>query len=190
MFPIFSLTLMVNHACNLRCMYCYTGAKFRRPMTKQIAMTAINRAVRSTTYGDQLELGFFGGEPLLEAASILEWIEQAREECAAQQVTLQINLTTNGTLIDSASRRVMSQPELHLSLSHDGLPEVHDRHRRSAEGRGSSDAVLATMDRLLIEDRHFKVVMVVRPDSVRSLADGIEFLRTRGVRQVTPSLDL
>ncbi len=190
MFPTFSLTLMVNHACNLRCTYCYTGAKFRRPMTREIATAALSRAARSTASGGQLELGFFGGEPLLEAVSILEWVEQAREECVARQVTLQLNLTTNGTIVDAAAWRVMTLPELHLSLSHDGLPEVHDQHRRSAEGHGSSDAVLATMDRLLLENRDFNVVMVVRPDSVRSLADGVEFLGTRGVRQVTPSLDL
>lgn len=190
MFPIFSLTLMVNHACNLRCTYCYTGAKFRRPMTDKVATAAISRAVRSTAPGGQMELGFFGGEPLLEAAMILEWVQHAREECATQRVELRLNLTTNGTIADSAAWRVMTLPELHLSLSHDGLPEVHDRHRRSADGHGSSDAVLATMDRLLAEGRDFNVVMVVRPDNLRTLVDGIEFLRARGIRQVTPSLDL
>ncbi|MFM9965712.1 MAG: radical SAM protein [Planctomycetaceae bacterium] len=226
MFPTFSLTLMVNHACNLRCTYCYTGAKFRRPMTTEIATAAIRRAVQSTAPGGQLELGFFGGEPLLEAASILEWVEQAREQCAAQRsarsapihggersacsdpihgvehctrphewghyerVDLRLNLTTNGTIVDSAAWRVMSLSELHLSISHDGLPHVHDRHRHSAEGHGSSAAVLATLDRLLSEGRDLNVVMVVRPDNLRTLVEGIEFLRARGVRQITPSLDL
>ncbi len=190
MFPTFSLTLMVNHACNLRCSYCYTGAKFRRPMTAQTATTAINRAVRSTNPGGQLELGFFGGEPLLEAVSILDWIERARQECATQRVDLRLNLTSNGTIVDSAAWRVMRLPELHLSLSHDGLPEVHDRHRITADERGSSNTVLATIDRLIAEGRDLNVVMVVRPDSLATFVDGIEFLRERGVRQVTPSLDL
>lgn len=190
MFPTFSLTLMVNHACNLRCRYCYTGAKFRRPMSHDIATAAIHRAVRSTVSGGQLELGFFGGEPLLEAEAIHSWIELTRTACVDRRVELRLNLTTNGTIDDHAAWRVMLSPELGLSLSHDGLPEVHDRHRRSAEGHGSSDAVLATMDRLLEAGRDFNVVMVVRPDNLLSLAKGIEFLQTRGVRQVTPSLDL
>ena len=190
MFPMFSLTLMVNHACNLRCSYCYTGAKFRLPMTANIAAAAIHRAVRSTIPGGQLELSFFGGEPLLEAASILDWVAHARQECVDQRIELRLSLTTNGTMIDSAAWRVMSLPELHLSLSHDGLPHVHDRHRQSAEGHGSSNAVLTTLDRLLVAGRDVNVVMVVRPDNLRELVEGIEFLHARGVRQITPSLDL
>jgi uncharacterized protein len=187
-FPDFSLTLMVTHACNLRCAYCYTGAKFRRLMTSEIAIAAIDRAVRSTSR--QLEIGFFGGEPLLEAAAMLDWIEHARRAMAARGIQTVLHLTTNGTLVDAAAWQLMSMSDLHLSVSHDGLPDVHDRYRRSADGHGSSASVLNTMDRLQQQGRDFNVVMVVRPDTVSSLPEGIEFLSQRGVRQMTPSLDL
>jgi sulfatase maturation enzyme AslB (radical SAM superfamily) len=58
----FGLVLMVNHACNLRCDYCYTGAKFSRRMSRSIAEKAIDRALDSLETGGTLELGFFGGE--------------------------------------------------------------------------------------------------------------------------------
>ena len=64
----FHLVLMTTHACNLRCDYCYTGRKFRRAMPLEIGLAAIRRAARSLCPGGTLELGFFGGEPLLEAA--------------------------------------------------------------------------------------------------------------------------
>ena len=188
MFPVFSLTLMVNHACNLRCGYCYTGAKIHRPMTADIAIAAIDRAARSTA--KQLELGFFGGEPLLEANSVRDWIEYTRRISAQRGIQPVFHMTTNGTQVDPIAWHVMSMPDLQLSLSHDGLPEIHDRRRRSADGHGSSTKVLQTMDRLQQLGRDFNVVMVVGPETVSSLPEGIEFLSQRGVRQITPSLDL
>jgi sulfatase maturation enzyme AslB (radical SAM superfamily) len=58
---------MVNHACNLRCTYGYTGAKVQRPMPEAIGTMAIDRALGSLAPGGTLQLGFFGGEPLVEA---------------------------------------------------------------------------------------------------------------------------
>ena len=66
----FHLVLMVNHACNLRCTYCYTGTKFSRKMPEAVGRKCIDRALRSIRPGGVLELGFFGGEPLIEAALI------------------------------------------------------------------------------------------------------------------------
>lgn len=157
-------------------------------MTAEIAVAAIDRAVRSTS--NQLELGFFGGEPLLEAVALVDWIEHAIRATDKRGLQTVFHLTTNGTVVDPVAWQVMSRPDLQLSLSHDGLPEIHDRHRRSAEGHGSSAAVLNTMDRLQHHGRDFNVVMVVRPDTVSSLPEAIEFLLQRGVRQITPSLDL
>src|SRR5690349_3802557 len=74
----FGLTLMVNHACNLRCNYCYTGAKFSAPMKAEIGTAAIERALRSLRPGGRLDLSFFGGEPLLESARILGWMAHAQ----------------------------------------------------------------------------------------------------------------
>src|SRR5882762_7433440 len=103
MFPVFSLTLMVNHACNLRCTYCYTGAKFRRPMSDDVAVAAISRAVTSTLASGRLDVGLFGGEPLFEASAILNWSQTTRDQCSSRQVELHLNLTTNGTIADDAA---------------------------------------------------------------------------------------
>ena len=63
MYDGFGLVLMVTHACNLRCSYCYTGDKFNRKMPPLVGQRAISRALASTRAGGTLELGFFGGEP-------------------------------------------------------------------------------------------------------------------------------
>ena len=91
----FGLTLMVNHACNLRCTYCYTGGKFNAPMPARIALAAIDRALASLATSGRLELSFFGGEPLIESARILEWMDYARSRAEA-----------DGKRVDSTSLRM------------------------------------------------------------------------------------
>jgi uncharacterized protein len=149
---IFALTLMVNHACNLRCSYCYTGAKVQRPMPLEIALRAVDRALAAVSDGGKLSLGFFGGEPLIEAATILRVISYATDAARARRIHVELALTTNGTITTEDAWAVMRHPNLSLSVSCDGLPEVHDRHRKDRRGEGSASAVLATLKTLIAED--------------------------------------
>jgi uncharacterized protein len=190
MYPQFGLTLMLTHACNLRCTYCYTGAKFHRAMPLAIATAAIDRALNSLLRGGRLELGFFGGEPLLEAGLIETLINYARARAGRRGLRVSFAMTTNGTVTTPAAWRVMMTPDLDLSVSCDGAPAAHDLHRRTAGGRGTSDEVLATMDELVRVFREFRVVIVVRPDTVHLLPESIAFLAERGVTNIEPSLDL
>ena len=190
MYDRFGLVLMVTHDCNLRCSYCYMGAKSCRTMAGPIGEAAVDRAVRSIHPEGTLELFFFGGEPLLEAKLIGELIEHARRATQRANVSLQLSITTNGTLDTPEAWRLMSLPGLQLGVSHDGLPQVHDRHRRTRGGCGSSTRVLRTIRRLLDSGRHVEVVTVVRPDTVALLPEGIAWLRDQGVRRVLPALDL
>ena len=83
MYAQFGLVLMVTHACNLRCTYCYTREKFNKTMPEATGRRAIERAVASMSPGGKLELSFFGGEPLLEAELIGRLIDFARQCCQA-----------------------------------------------------------------------------------------------------------
>ena len=80
MYSRFGLVLMVNHACNLRCSYCYTGLKFSRQMPVDVAQRAILRGLNSLLPKGELELGFFGGESLLEAVLISNLMQYAHAE--------------------------------------------------------------------------------------------------------------
>lgn len=181
---------MVTHACDLQCDYCYVGKKSNSGMSVEIGLIAIKRAVNSIEPGGCLELGFFGGEPLLLAERICALIDYASKLCRSSDIELKLQMTTNGTVAAGAAWKVLTMPEMQIHISHDGLPEVHDRHRHTSRGQGSSEQVLATIGRLLAVRKDIGVVMVVRPDSVESLSDGIRFLRSRGVRHFLPSLDL
>ena len=128
-YDCFHLVLMVTHACNLRCDYCYMGRKSPRRCCPAIGRSAIARAVCSIRPSGVLELGFFGGEPLLEAELITGLLSHARHAAESAGVVLRPTLTTNGTIATAAAWDVMTDDGLDLCISHDGLPEVHDRHR-------------------------------------------------------------
>ncbi len=184
------LTLMVNHACNLRCTYCYTGAKFNSAMPSEIAVASINRGFASLDRGGQLNLSFFGGEPLLESVRILDWMAHSREQAKAGGKRVGFNLTTNGTITNRDAWHVMMDNELDLTVSFDGNPEIHDRNRRDVLGHGTSAAVEHTVRQLLESGRKVRVNMVVRPGTLEQLPDGLIYLHKLGVRSVDLSLDL
>jgi len=120
MYQRFGLTLVVTHDCNLACGYCYAGRKFNRKMADEIADAALRRAVASLNSGGTLELGFFGGEPLLEAALVERVLGLAEELAHRSGLDLSACLTTNGTVRDATAWRVMRHPRMNLALSFDG----------------------------------------------------------------------
>ena len=95
MFPRFGLVLMLNHACNLACSYCYTGLKFNRPMPTAVLEKSIRRACQSIADGGVLELGFFGGEPFIEAELIQHATAFAGRETRRLGLGLSLNRSSN-----------------------------------------------------------------------------------------------
>ena len=189
-YPLFGLTLVVNHACNLRCTYCYTGSKFSAPMSRPVGDRAIRRAFASLADGGHLDLAFSGGEPLLEAESILHWMDSARRAAQASGKTVRFHLVTNGTVTTPPARQVMRAPDLALSVSCDGTREVHDLHRRNRYGARTAATVELLLADLVREHRDFAVVAVVRPDTLGQVPAGLAHLRALGVPRFTLSLDL
>jgi uncharacterized protein len=181
---------MVNHACNLRCSYCYTGAKFSSPMPRQTGEIVILRALQSLFPDGSLNLGFFGGEPLLEAQRILDWMEYARNQACNSEKHVSFTLTTNGTISNPHAWQVMMADNLELAVSFDGTPQMHDRHRHDSQGKGSAALVEATIRKLVNAGREFRVITVVRPDNLEEIPAAMEYLHALGVHAVNLSLDL
>ena len=196
MYEAFELVLMLNHACNLRCTYCYTGSKYWRSMPARVAFRSVDRAIATLQARGTLQLGFFGGEPLLEAELLLRIADYARCRVRESEVKLEMSVTTNGTLIEGNAWRALTLPEMQVTFSHDGLPIVHNTYRRSAQrtraGRvtGNATQVIESIQLLSATGKDVSVSMVVRPDTVGRLPEGINWLRDHGVQHVDPTLDL
>lgn len=167
------LTLFVDHQCNLRCTYCYGGAKVSRPMSlatmrKAVALAVAERPAR-------LDVSFFGGEPLLRPAFLreaIEHVERTLDAMAPPRPRLLFVVNTNATRVDDAIVETLSPPRpVSVFASLDGPRDVHDLHRVAASGVGSFDDALAGIARLQAARVPVHLVAVIRPEAARRLGD-------------------
>ena len=164
------LTLFVDHQCNLRCTYCYNGEKFSRRMSREVLAEAARLALGKAR--DVLHVSFFGGEPLLHPDFIEEAVHLFEREAprVAPGLALRFIMNTNGTLLDERAIRIMSAPRQFLvNVSLDGAPEVHDKVRLTAGGKGTYDAVERGLRTLRAAGIPYQLLSVVGPWGARSL---------------------
>lgn len=185
------LCLVVDHACNMRCRYCYTGEKRPAAMSYDVMRSAVDWALRQST--GWLSITLFGGEPLLYP-NILQTAERAVVEgLAAHDVSTKLRwlLDTNATLLTDASLGwLASHKPSQAFVSLDGTHEAHDRHRVDAQGQGTHRRVVEGIRRLQEHGIPFASVAVVNPDTAHLLAQSLEFLLTFGAEQVQFQVNL
>lgn len=186
------LTLFVDHSCNLRCSYCYTGEKRPAPMPWSVAQRAIDFGLQR---GDgKFELGFFGGEPLLQFGLVKQCVEYCQgriRELGAQGPALGVTLNTNGLLLtDEVLDWLASVPSSGVALSLDGTAASHDLHRKDLRGQGSHRAVRAAAQKLVDRRIPVAIVCVVRPDTAALLGPSLAELLELGAESVTLAPDL
>ncbi len=137
---ICSLALDVSGQCNQRCTYCAESATLpkRKPMTEDVLDRALNYFYDHLAPGATPAIRFGSGEPLL-APHILEQAAVRSKKLSEKYsyAPPQYFLTTNGTLLDKKNLRLLSSSEWHVKVSLDGPPDVHDRCRLDACGRGT-----------------------------------------------------
>lgn len=178
------LTLVVNHLCNLRCTYCYTGAKVNRPMSEAVMRRAVDFAVERTSER-WLLLAFFGGEPLLEPALMRSALAYARDRCIEKGLALHTAITTNGTLLDDERLELLRRHGFKVKLSLDGSAEAHDANRRFAGGQSSWADGARALERLLAAGVPTTVGAVLDPANAHLLGDSLDALVGLGARHVT-----
>jgi len=136
-----AICLHVAHDCNLRCTYCFAGTGAfggsRTLMNFETGKKGIDFVLESSGHRSHCEVDFFGGEPLLNFKVVKDLVEYGRKAAAEQNKTIKFTLTTNAVLLDEKVQAYFEQEEISVVLSLDGRPEVHDRMRPYADGRGS-----------------------------------------------------
>ncbi|MDP4127358.1 MAG: thioether cross-link-forming SCIFF peptide maturase [Bacillota bacterium] len=136
-----AICLHVAHDCNLRCAYCFAGTGAfggcRTLMSFETGRRGIDFVLESSGHRDHCEVDFFGGEPLLNFGVVKDLVAYGRKAAAAKGKTIKFTMTTNGVLLTDKIQEFLEQEEISVVLSLDGRPEVHDRMRPHADGRGS-----------------------------------------------------
>ena len=154
-----ALCMHVAHTCNLNCSYCfasqgkYHGA--RAIMSFEVGKQALDFLVANSASRRNLEVDFFGGEPLLNMQVVKDLVAYARSIEKEADKNFRFTLTTNGMLIDDDVIEFANKECANVVLSLDGRKEIHDRFRVDYAGRGSWEQIVPKFQKL-VEARESK----------------------------------
>lgn len=151
--PIKAMCLHVSHDCNLRCGYCFaqTGdfGGDRMLMSKQTGMRAMDYLIEHSGDRVNLEVDFFGGEPLMAWDTVVETVKYARSIEKQHNKNFRFTITTNGILLDDEKTEFINREMSNCVLSLDGRKEVNDRIRPCINGKGSYDVIVPKFQKLV-----------------------------------------
>ena len=141
-----ALCLHIAHDCNLACRYCFAGEGEyhgqRALMSVEVGKKALDFLVKNSGNRVNLEVDFFGGEPLLNWQTVKELVEYGRSLEGPNNKKFRFTLTTNGVLLDDEILEFANREMANIVLSIDGRKEVHDRMRPFRGGQGSYDMIV------------------------------------------------
>ncbi len=148
-----ALCLHVAHTCNLNCSYCFASqGKYhgeRALMTLEVGKQAIDFLIANSGSHTNLEVDFFGGEPLMNWDVCKDIVAYARSREPVCKKNFRFTLTTNGVLLDEDVIEFANKEMHNVVLSLDGRKEVHDRLRKYYNGEGSYDSIVPKFQRLV-----------------------------------------
>lgn len=151
--PIKAMCLHISHDCNLRCKYCFASTgdfgKGRKLMPFEVGKAAIDFLLEKSVGRDNLEVDFFGGEPLMNFDVVKQIVEYARSKEEEYHKNFRFTITTNGMLLDDDTIDYINKEMYNVVLSIDGRKEVNDRMRVRVDGSGCYDRILPKFKKLV-----------------------------------------
>ena len=148
-----ALCLHVAHSCNLNCSYCFASqGKYhgeRALMSYEVGKRALDFLIENSGTRRNLEVDFFGGEPLLNFQLVKDLVAYARSVEKKAGKNFRFTLTTNGVLIDDDVIDFCNREMSNVVLSLDGRKEVHDRFRVDYAGNGSFDNIVPKFQKFI-----------------------------------------
>ena len=151
--PVKAMCLNIAHDCNLRCKYCFASTgdfgKGRKLMSFETGKHAIDFLLENSGDRPNLELDFFGGEPLMNFDVVKQIVKYARSREAEFGKKFRFTITTNGLLLDDDKIDFINKEMSNVVLSIDGRKEVNDYFRVRVDGTGCYDKILPMFKKLV-----------------------------------------
>ncbi len=148
-----ALCMHIAHTCNLNCSYCFASqGKYhgeRAIMSFDVGKRALDFLIENSGTRKNLEVDFFGGEPLMNFDVVKQLVEYARSIEKQHGKNFRFTLTTNGMLIDDDVIEFANKEMSNVVLSLDGRKEVHDRYRVDYAGNGSWEKIVPKFQKLV-----------------------------------------
>jgi uncharacterized protein len=177
-----SITLFLTTACNLRCTYCYASAGDMP--AKSMALTTAKRGIDFVIANalkrneSRIEIAYHGGgEPTANWGVMTASLAYAKQEAKDHHLAVSAAAATNGVLRDEQIDWIIANLES-VSVSYDGLPETHDKHRLTVLGSGSSGRVIHTIKRFDDVQYAYGIRVTVTRDQISLLPKSIEYICT------------
>lgn len=186
---ILALCLHASHRCNLNCEYCYADAGTfgdkNTLMSEDVMLRAIDFAFKHSGRMRVLDIGFFGGEPLLNFRFIKKGVAYAKKLGDQYSKKVMFSMTSNATLFTKEVMEFVSREGFSLILSCDGPAKTHDRMRKTGSGKGTHSTVLGN---ILTYMRKYSDAFTVRGTFTRAtpnFTDQVLFLNEHGFRNIS-----
>ncbi|MBQ7117652.1 MAG: thioether cross-link-forming SCIFF peptide maturase [Clostridia bacterium] len=148
-----ALCIHIAHTCNLNCSYCFASqGKYhgdRAMMSFEVGKQAFDFLIANSGTRKNLEVDFFGGEPLMNFDVVKELVAYARSIEKQHGKNFRFTLTTNGVLIDDDVIDFANREMSNVVLSLDGRKQVHDRFRVDYNGKGSWEKIVPKFQKLV-----------------------------------------
>lgn len=141
-----ALCLHICHDCNMRCDYCFAGCgtyhSAKAYMSAETGKRAIDFLIKNSGIKKNLEVDFFGGEPLMNMKAVKEIVAYAKERGKQEGKEFSFTMTTNGVLLNKENIDYLNAEMDNVVLSIDGRPETHNAVRHAVSGKDMYDHIM------------------------------------------------
>ncbi len=185
-----ALCLHIAHDCNLKCEYCFASqGDFkgeRSLMSLEVGKKAVDFVIEASNQRKNIEIDFFGGEPLMNFDVVKNIVDYARQREKETGKHFNFTMTTNGVLLDREKRDYLNANMNNIVLSLDGRKEVNDRVRKTLNDKGSYETIADNIFNM-VEERGDKEYYVrgtytkYNPD----FSKDVLFLAQQGVKEIS-----
>lgn len=188
--PVKAMCLLISQDCNLRCEYCFASTgdynMGRKLMDFETGKKAIDFLLEKSANRENLELDFFGGEPLMNFDVVKQVVEYARSKEAEYNKKFRFTITTNGMLLDDDKIDYINREMSNVVLSIDGRKEVNDRVRKRVDGTGCYDKIMKNFENLVAKrgDKEYYVRGTYTKYNL-DFADDVFHLYEKGFDQIS-----
>lgn len=141
-----ALCLHIAHDCNMRCKYCFASTgdfgRTRSLMSPEVGKKAIDFVVKASGTRRNIEIDFFGGEPLLNFDTVKKIVDYAREKEKSYNKNFRFTITTNALLLNEEYKKYINENMDNVVLSIDGRKEINDKMRTRVDGSGTYEYIM------------------------------------------------
>lgn len=151
--PVRAIAIEVSNDCNLRCTYCYgDGGSYggtRELMRTETAYKCVDFLIEHSLGEKNLQIIFFGGEPMMNFETIKAVVEYADMKSKELEINFSFGITTNATLLNDERIEFLKKYQIVTTISIDGPEEVHDANRYYVRGVGSHGRVMEQVRKMI-----------------------------------------